>query len=647
VNCLFVGAGAAAKAYAAGLDDTPLSVTGVCDLDPERADAVAETLNATAYTDLDAMLAADPAPLVVVLTSHAAHAAVVESALAADRHVFCQKPLALDPDRARELVALARDRDRALGCAPVAPRHPAQRRAGRLLADGRLGEVQLAYAHAHVGRVTEWHDDPESFLDVGPLYDGGVYPLTLLTAWFGPVARVRTADAAAPWPDRESVAPSAPSHVEATLSFSEGPLVRLTASLYAPHRSREFNSLELHGDDGSLYLGDCGAGADGVETVQFGRQGREYTAVPPADHAPDGEFTDGPARLARAIERTAERGGAGADSRGDNHHDRTTGVRAAHVVAVCDAIERAAERGDSVSVPEPSAPAAIRDRPTPPPFGGDTRTGGRSAEPDDRVAAVASRRLPLVGIDVGGRLRADTDAVDAVAPDAETAAVDADTVAVALDAGCRLFAGVDTETVDTVADALAAPGAPDRETVHLSGRVTDPDDAVRLRDRLDGLDSVVVDDPEVWTTVAETLDTRAGADGLGPAFGLADATGERVEQFATTDHPPALAVTTGQPGAALCAACRDHGVRLLVADLARSDPARSGPARSDPTRSDPTRSDPAGVEQTDDTRDGQRAAVAAHVAAGRVPLVAARDPDRLVAALSGVHDARDRAEGAS
>ncbi len=45
VNCLFVGAGAAAAAYAADLDDTPLSVTGVCDLDPERADAVAETLD--------------------------------------------------------------------------------------------------------------------------------------------------------------------------------------------------------------------------------------------------------------------------------------------------------------------------------------------------------------------------------------------------------------------------------------------------------------------------------------------------------------------------------------------------------------------------------------------------------------------------
>jgi hypothetical protein len=156
--------------------------------------------------------------------------------------------------------------------------------------------------------------------------------------------------------------------------------------------------------------------------------------------------------------------------------------------------------------------------------------------------------------------------------------------------------------------------------------VAEPDDAVRLRDRLDGLDSVVVDDPEVVTTVAERLDTRARADALAPAFGLVDATAERVERLAATDRPPALAVTTGRPTAALHETCRDRAVRLLVAD-------------------------PVGTEQTggdrarNDRRDAERAAVATHVVAGRVPLVGTRDPDRLVAALSGVHDARERTPG--
>lgn len=59
------------------------------------------------------------------------------------------------------------------------------RRAAQLLADDRLGSVQLGYVY--VGRVTDWHDRPGSFLETGPLYDDDVYPLSLLVAWFGPV----------------------------------------------------------------------------------------------------------------------------------------------------------------------------------------------------------------------------------------------------------------------------------------------------------------------------------------------------------------------------------------------------------------------------------------------------------------------------
>lgn len=83
--------------------------------------------------------------------------------------------------------------------------------------------------------MTDWHERPESFLKIGPLYDGGVYPLTLLVSWFGPVKRVRTADALDVWPDRETRWPESPSHVEVTLTFASGPTVRLTASFYAPH----------------------------------------------------------------------------------------------------------------------------------------------------------------------------------------------------------------------------------------------------------------------------------------------------------------------------------------------------------------------------------------------------------------------------
>ncbi|WP_277540175.1 aldo/keto reductase [Haloarcula laminariae] len=435
MHCLFVGAGAIAAEYAAGLAGSPLSLSGVCDLDGERAGDLAEAHDCPAFTDLDAALAASEAPLVVNLTSHAAHAPVTRTALEAGRHVYSQKPLALSADTAGELLALAGERDLALGCAPGTPQAPTQRRAARLLADGRLGPVRLGYAHAHVGRVTDWHDRPDSFLDIGPLYDGGVYPLALLVAWFGPVQRVRVADALDPWPDREPQRPSVPSHVEATLSFAAGPVVRLTASFYAPHRSREFYGLELHGDDGSLYLEGTGAMSDNPDALRFGRVGREYTDVP-------AQTPTRPYRYVDAVEALAESVRAGSPS-------RATGRRGAHVVAVCNAVERAAEAGGPVSVDDFGATSDPMPAPVVRPASGDTQAG---------MAGPNSLRLPPLGF--GCSRYRDGEYVDRV-----------DSIAAALDAGYRLL---DTAELygneHRIGDLLAAPGTADRESLFVLGK---------------------------------------------------------------------------------------------------------------------------------------------------------------------------------
>jgi alcohol dehydrogenase (NADP+) len=443
VNCLFVGAGAIAEEYAAGLGGSRLSLAGVCDLDAERAESLAAAHGARAFDDLDAALAAVDAPVVVNLTSHAAHAGVTETALAAGRHVYSQKPLALDAGTAADLVAAAEREGLGLACAPAVDRHPDQRRAGRVLASGRPGRIGVGYAHAHVGRVTDWHDRPEAFLDVGPLYDGGVYPLALLTAWFGPVERVRTADALDLWPEADPGAP-ATTHVEATLEFAAGPVVRLTASLYVPHRAREFYGLELHGDDGSLYLADAGGMAPTREGVRFGRLGRGYTAVPPQAPAAPAAYLDAVERFAAAV--------AGGDP------PTASGRRGAHVVAVCGAVERAGEDGGPVCVPDlgvaaDPVPAPVA-RPQP-----DEAGSVAAADPDRADGRDRAIRLPPVGFGCS-RYRGG-EYVDRV-----------DSVATALDAGYRLLDGAELYGNERrIGDLLAARGAPDREGVFLVGKV--------------------------------------------------------------------------------------------------------------------------------------------------------------------------------
>jgi alcohol dehydrogenase (NADP+) len=434
MHCLLVGAGAIASEYASGLATSSVSVAGVCDLDSERAMALAEDIGCPWFTNLDRALEAVDAPLVVNLTSHAAHAPVTRTALQADRHVYSQKPLALDTETAEALVSLAQNRDLALGCAPENQHGPSQRLAAEVLADGRLGRVQLGYAHAHVGRVTDWHDRPGSFLEVGPLYDGGTYPLTLLVSWFGPVKRVRTAETLDIWPEHAQQRPCGPSHVEAMIEFDSGPTVRLTASFYAPHRSREFYGLELHGDDGSLYLEGTGALDAAVDRVKFGRIGRQYTAVPPQSPPTPTNYADAVERLAESV-RT--------DSPG-----RETGRRAAHVVAVCSAIEDTASSGAPVAVPD----FGVRPQPLPDP----TVRPPEHCEQHER-----SRTLRLPAIGFGCSRYRDGEYVDRRGSIAE-----------ALDAGYRFLDSAELYGNEhRIGKLLSAPGAPDRDSLFLLGKV--------------------------------------------------------------------------------------------------------------------------------------------------------------------------------
>jgi alcohol dehydrogenase (NADP+) len=450
-----VGCGAIAARYAAGFDgeadsgfgpDPGLELAAVADLDADRAAAfAAEHGDGCPWYGNAAAMVDDAGPdLVCNLTSHRAHAAVTRTCLDAGASVYSEKPLALDADEARDLVALAESRGLALGCAPQNHRNERQRLAARRIADGSLGRISVATATAHVGRVTEWHDRPASFLAVGPLYDGAVYPLTLLVEWFGPATQVRSADALTRYPDRSEVAdidPERPTHVEATLELANGTVVRLTASLYVPHTGREFYGVELHGDDGSCYLADAGSlGGEGDHEVEFGRAERGYTPVPMQRPTRRADPLAGPRTLAASLRR--------------ERPSTRSARRGTHVVAVCNAVERAAETGGSVPVddcgfvheglPSPSVrppPGAIEEEETSPRYGAD-----------------AALRLPPVGFGCS-RFR-DGEYVDR-----------RESVATALDAGYRLLDSAELYGNERrIGDTLAAPGSPDREALFVLGK---------------------------------------------------------------------------------------------------------------------------------------------------------------------------------
>lgn len=86
----------------AGLDRA--RIVAVCDLDPAKAAAFADTFGATAYTDAAAMLQATSPDFVDIATTVGAHRALVERAAASARLVICQKPFAETLQDARAMV---------------------------------------------------------------------------------------------------------------------------------------------------------------------------------------------------------------------------------------------------------------------------------------------------------------------------------------------------------------------------------------------------------------------------------------------------------------------------------------------------------------------------------------------------------------
>jgi len=339
LNVAVIGCGVIASPYAEHMRAYDSVRLHAChDVDHEKAEAYARTHGAQARASLDELLADQDVDIVVNLTVLGAHHDVSRRALRAGKHVFSEKPLAERGEDAWELVRLAREAGVRLACAPITFLGAAQRRAVRELRSGRIGTVRVIYAEANHGRIETWHPVPHSFYRVGPLRDVGVYPLSVITAAFGPAARV-TAVARSLMPERvtkrgAAFRTEAPDWYVVTLDLSAGPVVRLTASFYTSQHGRQ-RGIEFHGDLGMLHLGDWLSPHADVHAAAFGEA---YTELPTVEGAVAREFNwaAGLDDLARAV-------------REDRPHV-ASGEQAAHLVDIFEAAHASIEHGGPVEV---------------------------------------------------------------------------------------------------------------------------------------------------------------------------------------------------------------------------------------------------------------------------------------------------------
>ncbi|MFL6126704.1 Gfo/Idh/MocA family protein [Actinophytocola sp.] len=348
-----VGIGNISGQYLATLPGlSGVSLVAAADLDPAR-----QVPGGRMMTPAQ-LYAAEVVDLVLNLTIPRAHAEVALSAIAAGKHVYNEKPLALSTGEGGEVLAAASAAGVRVGCAPDTVLGTGTQTARRCIDDGLIGRPVAATAFMVTPGHERWHPAPEFYYQPGggPLFDMGPYYLTALVTLLGPVRRV-TGLASTPRPERvigqgpragTAFPVAIPTHVTGTLEHENGALTTLLMSFDV--WAANLHPIEVYGTAGSLSVPDPNNFAGEVRVftaASADRQDAGWTPVEPsAGHRNAGRGT-GVADLAEAL--------------ATNTEHRANGTLAYHVLDIMESLLRATETGTTQEI------HSTTPRPTPVP----------------------------------------------------------------------------------------------------------------------------------------------------------------------------------------------------------------------------------------------------------------------------------------
>lgn len=239
--------------------------TACADLDPAAAKRQSERYQIAARGVQD-LLASDDVDIVLNLTAPQAHVEVSLAALAAGKHVYSEKPLAITVADGEKIMTSARARKLRVGAAPDTVLGAGVQAARALIDAGVIGRPLTGLAAVMSYGMEHWHPNPAFFFrhGAGPVFDMGPYYLSALVTLLGPVASVQAVGQIG-FTERVVTSPTAVApgetikvetltSVQALLQFASGAQVTFLASWDVWRHS--VPPIELHGHQASLRLPD-------------------------------------------------------------------------------------------------------------------------------------------------------------------------------------------------------------------------------------------------------------------------------------------------------------------------------------------------------------------------------------------------------
>ena len=265
-------------------------VTAIASRDLGRAREQARLLGVPgAYGSYEALIADPSIDAVYIPLPNFLHRAWVLAAVAAGKHVLCEKPLAITADEAQEMVDAADAAGVVLAEAFMYGHHPRYDRLHEIVRSGEIGQVRsiagtFTFDASDETGLTGFAGHPGS----GALYDVGCYVLHAARTLLGtePLAVTAHGQISATHGDIDMM-------TSALVEFPDGISLLLQCGMW----SADEDSLRILGSKGRIEMPSAFFATPGAEgfTVQAG-ESRRTELAPDADH-----YTLQAERLARAV----------------------------------------------------------------------------------------------------------------------------------------------------------------------------------------------------------------------------------------------------------------------------------------------------------------------------------------------------------
>lgn len=261
MNTLIIGCGYTADFYMNNAKAHPrIPIVGAYDTSQDRLRAFCNYHKIRAFKSIRDAFTNDSLRLVLNLTPPQSHYSVTKQCLDSGRHVYSEKPLAMNINEAKELADIAKSKNVRLACAPCSLLSNPAQTLWKAIANNAIGKIRLVYANYDGGMIAPnkkpwlwksasgafWPADNE--FETGCTYEHAGYVLTWLAAFFGP-AKAVTAFSSCQIPDKGITANTmAPDFSVGCIEYDNGIVARVTCGIVAP----EEKSLLIVGDKGVL-----------------------------------------------------------------------------------------------------------------------------------------------------------------------------------------------------------------------------------------------------------------------------------------------------------------------------------------------------------------------------------------------------------